>query len=152
MNIDNFFNIMDSIFPIIFILFGLIFLVAFITSVASFISPKFRGKLMARNVKAVKHMSDYSKEDLQGIQENIQSATIEAQSNIINEYDDQLRNIASKTADISHDAIKSTASAIASGISSGLNNSSDVKKIYCKYCGARIDADSTFCKQCGKRQ
>ena len=150
---DIFFNFMDLFFPVFFILFLVVFFIVFGTSIASFISPKFRGKLMARNIRAVKHMSDYSKEDLQDIQENLQASIIDAQSNVINEHEDQLRDLSDKSADINHDAIKSVASAVASGISSGLNSpSSNTKKIYCKHCGACIDADSTFCKQCGKRQ
>lgn len=36
---------------------------------------------------------------------------------------------------------------VAKGIKKGL---SDDNTIYCKYCGAEIDVDSSFCKKCGK--
>ena len=34
----------------------------------------------------------------------------------------------------------------------GRNNTSNTNKVYCKYCGAEIDADSKFCNKCGKEQ
>lgn len=37
---------------------------------------------------------------------------------------------------------------IAKGVKEELSNDN---KIYCKYCGAQIDSDSSFCKNCGKK-
>ena len=38
---------------------------------------------------------------------------------------------------------------ITQGIKEGL---SENETVYCKHCGAQIDADSSFCKKCGKQQ
>ena len=153
---DPFFSVMDILFPFIFITFFLVFVIIFGINIAAAISPKFRARLMARNVKAVKHMSEYSKDDLQEIQENFGEAHINAQTNIIDDNEAKLRNISDKSADINYHAIKSTSEAIASGVSEGLKSENvaynTTKKVYCKHCGARIDADSVYCKECGQKQ
>ena len=68
---------------------------------------------------------------------------INAQNNSINNNEEKLRNIYNKTADIRKDAIKTTAYAFKSGLTQD-------ETIFCKHCGASIDADSKFCKSCGK--
>ena len=57
------------------------------------------------------------------------------------ENKDDLTAIANNSAEIMSDAVSKTANAIASGVQ---------KTMFCKHCGARIDADSTFCSRCGK--
>jgi hypothetical protein len=57
------------------------------------------------------------------------------------ENKDDLTAIANNSAEIMGDAVSKTANAIANGVQ---------KTMFCKHCGARIDADSTFCSQCGK--
>ena len=57
------------------------------------------------------------------------------------ENKDDLTAIANNSAEIMSDAVSKTANAIANGVQ---------KTMFCKHCGARIDADSTFCSQCGK--
>ena len=54
-------------FELIFAIFPFLWLGIFIFVILSIFSPKFRGKLMSHQVKAVKHMTDYSKEDLEDI-------------------------------------------------------------------------------------
>ena len=54
---------------------------------------------------------------------------------------EDLTAIANNSAEIMSDAVSKTANAIASGVQ---------KTMFCKHCGARIDADSTFCSRCGK--
>ena len=49
----------------------------------------------------------------------------------------------STKADISGEAITK----VSKSIKKGFKNTK-----YCKYCGAEIDADSSFCKECGKKQ
>mgnify|MGYP003311132935 CR=1 FL=1 len=44
--------------------------------------------------------------------------------------------------------MENAAKEIAKGIKEGL---SDDEKVYCKHCGAQIDADSNFCNKCGKQ-
>ena len=57
------------------------------------------------------------------------------------ENKDDLTAIVNNSAEIMSDAVSKTANAIANGVQ---------KTMFCKHCGARIDADSTFCSQCGK--
>ena len=57
------------------------------------------------------------------------------------ENKDDLTAIAHNSAEIMSDAVSKTANAIANGVQ---------KTMFCKHCGARIDADSTFCSRCGK--
>lgn len=54
-----------------------------------------------------------------------------------------LTDIASNTAEIASDAVKKTTRAIKDGLKD---------TIFCKHCGAEIDADSKFCSKCGKEQ
>ena len=130
-------------FEIMFIIVPVFIGIVFIFTIATMISPKLRGKMMSRQVKALKHMTDYSKDDFEAINKNISEANIKATNNIINEYEDSLKETATKKANINKDAITITTKAIMEGI----NNS-----IYCKYCGTNIDSDSLYCKKCGKKQ
>ena len=57
------------------------------------------------------------------------------------ENKDDLTAMANNSAEIMSDAVSKTANAIANGVQ---------KTMFCKHCGARIDADSTFCSRCGK--
>ena len=57
------------------------------------------------------------------------------------ENKEDLTAIANNRAEIMSDAISKTADALANGVQ---------KTMFCKHCGARIDADSTFCSRCGK--
>ena len=68
-----------------------------------------------------------------------------AQKNILINNEENLRFSANKQADINKDAIKTTMHAIKEGLT-------EDALIYCKHCGASIDADSKFCKSCGKEQ
>ncbi len=55
-----------------------------------------------------------------------------------------LTAIADNSADISSHAITKTTRAVKEGFRD--------KTIFCKHCGSTIDADSKFCKKCGKEQ
>ena len=57
------------------------------------------------------------------------------------ENKDDLTDIANDRADIMSGAVKKTTRAVKEGLEGSM---------YCKYCGAEIDADSIFCKNCGK--
>lgn len=116
-------------------------------------SSKFRGKLMRQQLKDVKHMTDYLKNDMEDysknnmadILENLGSIAINSKNNIINQNEDILKNISNKEAEINKDAIRTVTAAIKDGWD---NNDT----MFCKHCGAMIDADSKFCKSCGKEQ
>lgn len=131
-------------FELIFAIFPFLWLGIFIFVILSIFSPKFRGKLMSHQVKAVKHMTDYSKEDLEDIATNISDSSINAKKKILNKNKENLKDIADAEAYILSDSIKTKAKAIKDGLSD--------EKMYCKHCGNLIDSDSIFCKKCGKKQ
>ena len=53
-----------------------------------------------------------------------------------------LADISDNTADIMSGAITKTVQAVKSGLDDTM---------FCKHCGAQIDADSAFCNKCGKK-
>ena len=56
---------------------------------------------------------------------------------------EDLKDIATNNSDITSEAVTKTATAIKQGLDD---------KMFCKYCGAKIDTDSVFCNKCGKEQ
>lgn len=124
------------------IVFFLIIFVFVFTLIMMF-SPKVRGMFMSRQIKSIKYMTDYSKNDIESINTNVKGAVIKSKKKIIDNNYDDLQEIVKSSADISKDAIKTTVEAI---------RESMVDRIYCKWCGAIIDEDSKFCKVCGKKQ
>lgn len=109
----------DALFIIVPVFIGL----TFILMLVMILSPKARGKMMSRQLKATKYMMDESKEDIKSISDDMAYAT--------------------------KDGIKVSTSAFASGLKEGFSGE---ESIYCKHCGSVIDSDSTFCKKCGKEQ
>ena len=61
----------DALFIIVPIFIGIVFVFV----IAMFISPKFRGKMMSRQIKAGKYMMEESKEDIKSISDNMAYAT-----------------------------------------------------------------------------
>lgn len=139
------FNEIFQIQRIMFIIVPILMLLMFVFVMCMLFSSKFRGKLMSHQMKAVKHMTDYSKQDMEDVMTNLGNVAVNSRNNIINENEDVLRDLANKQAEINKDAIKTTASAIRDGFS-------DEATMFCKHCGSVIDADSVFCKACGKEQ
>ena len=111
--------------------------------VLMFVSPKLRGKLMSRQVKALKHMTDYSKKDFEDINYNVADVSMNANKRLMEDNYDDLEDMASMNANINKDAIYIKSKAIKDGLSSFM--------IYCKYCGNKIDSDSKYCNYCGKK-
>ena len=134
-----------STFNIMFIVVSVIIGLSFVFVILSFISPKFRGKMMSRQVRATKHMIDYSKDDLEDIGTSLGNSAIKMKKNILDENEDTLRDISDREANIKKGYVKTMTSAIRDGLS-------EEDTIYCKHCGSKIDSDSTFCKDCGKKQ
>lgn len=131
---------MEILFYVVPILIG----ITFIMTIALMVSPKLRGKLMSRQIKATKHMMDYSKEDLKDILSTSADIGINAEKEILDNNEETMMENATRKANINKKGIEITANAI----KEGLNGS----KIYCKHCGKLIDEDSKFCKSCGKEQ
>lgn len=138
----------ESIFEmqkIMFIVMGILFVVIFSFAIAMIFSSKLRGKMMSNQVKAMKHMTDMSKDDIEQISTTLGDVAVNVKSNVINNNEEILRNIANKQADINKDAVKTTFTAIKEGLQGDAT-------MFCKYCGESIDVDSKFCKKCGKMQ
>lgn len=62
-------------FDLLFIIVPVFIVVIFIIVIAQMVSPKFRGKLMSRQIKATKYMMDESKDDIKNISTNMADAT-----------------------------------------------------------------------------
>jgi hypothetical protein len=76
-----------------------------------------------------------------GFGPEIAKARVQTARYIQEETKDDLTAIASNSAEITKDAVTTTAEAIREGM--------EIKK-YCKHCGAKIDSDAKFCAACGK--
>lgn len=139
------FNSILQIQRIMFVIVPILMILSIGFMIVMMFSSKFRGKLMSKQLKAVKHMTDYSKNDMEDIIENLGNIAVNSKNNIINQNEDILKNMSRKEAEINKDAIRTVTSAIKEGWD---NNDT----MFCKHCGAIIDADSRFCKSCGKEQ
>ena len=126
---------------ILFIIVPIFIIGTFIFVIAMMFSSKLRGKMLANQIKSMKHMVDESKDVLA----DLSGTMIGVNKKILDENEDVLRDISSKKASINKDAIKMTARAIKDGFSGD-------DGMFCKHCGESIDSDSTFCKKCGKMQ
>ena len=142
---NNHFEQTSSMIDIMFIVVPIMIALIFIFTIVMIFSPKLRGKMMSRQVKATKHMVDYSKEDFEDIGTSLGNVMINTKKNILDQNEDTLRDIADREASIKKGYIKTMTSAIHEGLT-------EKDTIYCKYCGSMIDSDSIFCKKCGKQQ
>ena len=131
---------MEILFYIVPILIG----ITFVLMIALLISHKLRGKLMSRQIKATKHMMDYSKEDLKDILSTSADIGINAEKEILDNNEETMEDNVTRKANINKKGIEITTNAIKEGLTRS--------KIYCKHCGKLIDDDSKFCKSCGKEQ
>lgn len=127
---------------VIFVILFIIFIIIFGLAVAQIFSPKLRGKMMSRQIKALKHMADYSKDDIKELNEISSDISISSKKAILDKNEAVLKDITDREANIESGAIKTKMKAVREGL---------VGSVYCKYCGASIDEDSLYCKKCGKR-
>lgn len=80
-----------------------------------------------------------------GFRPELSKLGIKSAKYIQNENKDDLKDMASTSADIVGDAVTEITRSIKKGLA-------DEDKMYCKHCGELIDADSRFCNRCGKEQ
>lgn len=66
---------MFNVFNAMFIIVPVIIAIVFVFVILMFISPKFKGKFMSRQIKATKYMVDESKEDIKSISDDMAYAT-----------------------------------------------------------------------------
>ena len=90
-------------------------------------------------MKSAKSMLEDNKDTFK----ELSRATIDFQKELLEENEETLKDLSSKQADIESVGLEKKAAAIKKGFT-------DTKK--CKYCDATIEADSIFCKECGKKQ
>ena len=132
----------NFIFSIVPIIIGVMVIAVFIFVISMMISPKLRGKLMSRQIKSLKYMADYSKEDLENISSTLGEVSINSAKNILDKNEDKLMDITEKTAEMSSVKVEKIARAIKKGLTE--------EEVFCKHCGKKISSDSKFCKYCGK--
>lgn len=137
---------MDILFYIVPIFIGLVAIFIF----ATILSPKFRGKMLSNQIRATKHMLDYSKEDLQDLMETTASMGIDTEKTILDKNEDTMRSNATRKANINKDSIEITTKAIKDGLTN--SNVSNQNTKYCKECGKKIPNDAKFCAYCGEKQ
>ncbi len=137
---------MDILFYIVPIFIGLVAIFIF----ATILSPKLRGKILSSQIRATKHMLDYSKEDLQDLMTTTASMGIDAEKAILDKKEDTMRNNATRKANINKDSIEITTKAIKDGLTN--SNVSNQNTKYCKECGKKIPSDAKFCAYCGEKQ
>jgi hypothetical protein len=135
----------SAFIEVMFIIVPILVALIFIFSIAMILSPKLRGKMMARQIKATKHMIDHSKDDLKDIYTTTADIGIKGKKSVLDENADIMKEMAVMEADINSSRYETMARSLKKGFE-------DEKNIYCKHCGASIDSDSKFCKKCGKEQ
>lgn len=77
------------------------------------------------------------------IHKSMSKVVIHTTNQILEENKQELKDMADTKAEISADALKTTARAVKQGLTD---------TVYCKDCGKEIDKDSKFCRYCGKPQ
>ncbi len=133
-----------TIFNALFVIVPIFVLMIFIFTIMMMISPKLRGKLMSRQVKATRYMMEEAKDDLKEMGTMAGDIQVQTKKNILDQNEDVLKEIEKRSANIKKEGIEIKMRAIKDGFSQNM--------IYCKHCGASIDEDSKFCKKCGKEQ
>jgi len=78
---------------------------------------------------------------------NLQKLAIKTSKYIIEENKQDLKDISSSGAEIVSEGVTKVTKAVKKGLTED-----DSEKMYCKYCGGKIDKDSKFCSFCGGEQ
>ena len=107
--------------------------------------PSFRSKFFGHQLRMQKRMLEDNKDVITDIGKISGEIGVKTSKGVLDENEDDIRHVVTKTADVSKEAITITTRAIREGFT-------EENTVYCKHCGANIDADSTFCKKCGKKQ
>ncbi len=132
------------IFESLFIIVPILILCIFAFVIAQLASPKLRGKMMSRQLKATKYMMNEAKDDLTEMGTIVGTINAETKKNILDQNEEILKDVEKRQANIEKEGIRIKTRAIKEGL--------EQNKIYCKHCGTTIDEDSKFCKHCGKEQ
>ena len=84
---------------------------------------------------------------MDGMMGSMMKNMLEVEKQILEENEEDLRNINKKSAEIESDGLEIKARAIKKGLVGD-----EGQTIFCRHCGQQIEADSKFCKYCGKEQ
>lgn len=133
---------MNILFNAMFVIVPIFIFIVFIFTIAMIISPKIRGKMMSRQIKAAKYMLEEAQDDLSEMGTTMGKLTATTENKILTENEELLKDSSRKKGNIAKEEIEIKTRAIKEGLSD--------KKAYCKHCGSLIDEDSKFCKSCGK--
>ena len=76
----------------------------------------------------------------------LHKATIKTQKYILDQNQEELKDISSTSADISSEAITKVTSAVRKGL-----ETPEKTKNFCSNCGAKIEANENFCSHCGSK-
>ena len=90
---------------IIFYIVPILIAITFIFTIALIFSPKLRGKMMSKQIKATKHMLDYTKDDLQDLMTTSATMGIDTEKTILDKNEDTLRNNVIRKANINKEGI-----------------------------------------------
>ena len=132
-------------FDLIFVLVPILAIGVFAFVIGMMFVPSLRSKFMGHQLRMQKRMLEDNKDVMTDIGKITGEIGVKTAKGVIDENEDDIRHVVSKSADMSKDAITTTTRAIKKGLT---EEESDV---YCKHCGALIDEDSKFCKKCGKK-
>ena len=136
----GFFSIMEYIFPVIFIVvFGFI-----IFTFYSALTGKGQSMMMKRQLRRSMKVLEDNKEAIKELNKLSSEIGVDTKKTILGEMGDDLKDIASMEADIESTGLEKKAAAIKRGLTEDA--------VTCRYCGAQIDADSRYCKVCGRQQ
>ncbi len=117
-NFENMKNLFGGAFDfaiLFYILFGVVFVGIFVTAIVLIFSPKARGKMMSKQVKATRYAVEESEEDIKVITDTLADAT--------------------------HDALRDTVAAVREGLTDEqvfckhCGKSIDADSKFCRECG-----------------
>ena len=121
--------------PVVVIILVGVFLAFVILMVMSF-RPKSMAEKMSKNMG-----------NMGGLMGNMMKDAIQMQKQILEEHEDDLKELNKKGAEIESEGLEIKARAIKKGLVED-----DPIGVFCKHCGQKIEGDSKFCKYCGKEQ
>ncbi len=111
-------SVMMIIMPII----GVLFFLAILTFIILLIfSPKFKAKLMGNQIKAVEYTVHDNKDNITHIGSDVGDIITNTGENILNNNEDKLKDIASRSAKVMEGGIETTAGAITKGVSKNID-------------------------------
>jgi rubrerythrin len=137
--------------PLIMFVVVLIF---FIFMAVGMFTGKTHARMMKRNIKTLKTVTDTMGDDMKDLVGNL----AEMKKDIYQAHGDTFREVASMEAEIEAEKTRAKAQAIKDVFGNEAKTTQGTYttepksgKVVCQNCGSLIDSDSMYCKICGKR-